>query len=83
MTAASSPLIAATSHVGASRTPGGCVGTVCDPLGPLTTVASFEATTDGQDYIEGGGGNDVVFGGLGQDDILGGSSDFFSLTAAG
>ena len=38
--------------------------------------------TDGEDYIEGNGGNDIVFGGLGQDDILGGSSDFFSLNAA-
>ena len=40
------------------------------------------ATTDGQDYIEGNGGNDIVFGGLGQDDIVGGSSDFFSLDHA-
>ena len=37
---------------------------------------------DGDDYIEGNGGNDVVFGGLGQDDIIGGSSDFFGLTTA-
>ena len=43
-------------------------------------MPSFEAATDGQDYIEGGGGNDVIFGGLGQDDIVGGSSNFFSLT---
>mgnify|MGYP006174761837 CR=1 FL=1 len=35
--------------------------------------------TDGDDYVEGGGGNDVIFGNLGQDDIVGGSSDFFSL----
>ncbi|HZM74531.1 MAG TPA: hypothetical protein VFC19_02330, partial [Candidatus Limnocylindrales bacterium] len=66
---------AATSHVGASRTSGG----VADPVGPLTVVASFEAATDGEDYIEGGGGNDVIFGGLGQDDIVGGSSTFYSL----
>ena len=32
------------------------------------------AGTDGDDYIEGGGGNDVIFGNLGQDDIIGGSS---------
>ena len=36
--------------------------------------------TDGDDYIEGGGGNDVIFGNLGQDDIIGGSSDLFGLT---
>ena len=42
-------------------------------------LASTPAT-DGQDYIEGDGGNDIVFGGLGQDDIVGGSSNFFSLT---
>ncbi|MEX2149864.1 MAG: LEPR-XLL domain-containing protein [Steroidobacteraceae bacterium] len=40
---------------------------------------SFEAVTDGDDYIEGGGGSDVVFGGLGQDDIIGGSSSLFTL----
>ncbi len=62
-------------RVGASRTPGG----PDDPLGPLTAVPSFEAATDGDDYIEGGGGADVIFGGLGQDDIVGGSSSFFSL----
>ncbi|HYC45994.1 MAG TPA: hypothetical protein VED01_10995 [Burkholderiales bacterium] len=67
---------AATSHVGASRTS----GPVTDPVGPLSVVASVERlATDGQDYIEGGGGNDVIFGGLGQDDIVGGSSTFFSL----
>jgi len=71
---------AAASHAGASRTPDGAVGTVVDLIGDLDVVPSFEAVTDGEDYIEGGGGNDIVFGGLGQDDILGGSSDFFSLT---
>lgn len=40
---------------------------------------SFEAATDGDDYIEGGGGNDTIFGGLGQDDIIGGSSSLFTL----
>src|SRR5207247_4437447 len=49
----------------------------------LTLVASFEASTDGDDYIEGGGGNDTVFGGLGQDDIIGGSSNLFTLTTPG
>ncbi|MGH6959423.1 MAG: calcium-binding protein, partial [Dongiaceae bacterium] len=68
---------AATSHVGASRTP-----EAGSPVGPLTIVASFEAAaTDGEDYIEGGGGNDIVFGGLGQDDIVGGSSRMFSLVS--
>jgi hypothetical protein len=70
--------VAATAHVGASRTAGG----PSDPIGPLTVVPSFEAATDGEDLTEGGGGNDVIFGGLGQDDIVGGSSDFFSLIAA-
>ena len=76
-------------HVGASRTPTGCVGAVgslvCDYVGALTTVSLTEqgapTTYDGEDYIEGNAGNDVVFGGLGQDDIVGGSSDFFSLTS--
>jgi hypothetical protein len=40
---------------------------------------SFELDTDGDDYIEGGGGNDTIFGGLGQDDIIGGSSSLFTL----
>jgi Ca2+-binding RTX toxin-like protein len=66
---------AAISHVGASRT----AAPPIDPIGPLTVVPSFEALTDGEDWIEGNGGDDVIFGGLGQDDILGGSSDFFSL----
>ena len=35
---------------------------------------------DGDDYIEGGGGNDVIFGNLGQDDLIGGSSSLFKLT---
>ena len=33
--------------------------------------------TDGDDYIEGNGGNDTIFGGLGQDDIVGDSSDLY------
>jgi Ca2+-binding RTX toxin-like protein len=36
-------------------------------------------TTDGDDYIEGNGGNDLIYGGLGQDDLIGGSSDLFGL----
>ncbi|MBK8460092.1 MAG: calcium-binding protein [Micropruina sp.] len=81
---------AAISHVGASRSPDGCVATstggdspthagTCDLVGDLDQVSSFDGTADGQDYIEGNGGNDIVFGNLGQDDIVGGSSDFFGL----
>jgi Ca2+-binding RTX toxin-like protein len=51
-------------------------------IGDLTVRASFEAATDGDDYIEGNGGNDVIFGNLGQDDIVGGSSDLYGLTEA-
>jgi Ca2+-binding RTX toxin-like protein len=45
----------------------------------LLVIASKEAASDGNDYIEGNGGNDVILGGLGQDDIVGGSSSMFSL----
>jgi Ca2+-binding RTX toxin-like protein len=45
----------------------------------LDIVASFDATTDGDDYIEGNGGSDTIFGNLGQDDIVGGSSSLFTL----
>ena len=81
-------------HVGASRSPDGCPdndtldssptrGGTCDAVGDLDLIASEDDLgADGQDYIEGNGGNDIALGGLGQDDILGGSSDFFSLTAA-
>ena len=55
------------------------VGAHRDADGYLVVAPSFEAATDGNDYIEAGGGADVVFGGLGQDDIIGGSSDLFSL----
>ena len=71
-------------RVGAFRAPDGCTGPagaqVCDFVGPLTIYPSVDRATDGEDYIEGNGGNDLIFGGLGQDDIVGGSSDFFSLT---
>jgi Ca2+-binding RTX toxin-like protein len=61
---------------------GTAVGALRNPNGTLTIRPSFEATTDGDDYIEGNGGNDVIFGNLGQDDIIGGSSNLFSLTAS-
>jgi Ca2+-binding RTX toxin-like protein len=44
------------------------------------TQASATATTDGNDYMEGGGGGDLMFGNLGQDDLIGGSSNLFGLT---
>ncbi|MFN2611440.1 MAG: hypothetical protein ABR507_11310 [Actinomycetota bacterium] len=65
--------------VGAYRTPFLPV----DPEGALTLTPSFEASTDGSDYVEGGGGNDVVFGNLGQDDLIGGSSSLFTLITPG
>ncbi len=45
----------------------------------LVVNPSFEAVTDGDDYIEGNGGDDVIFGNLGQDDIVGDNSSLFSL----
>ncbi|MCW2999090.1 MAG: type secretion target repeat protein, partial [Solirubrobacterales bacterium] len=46
----------------------------------LGLTPSFEVVaTDGDDYVEGGGGNDVIFGNLGQDDLIGGSSNLFTL----
>src|SRR5207247_10026647 len=44
------------------------------------TTPSISAATDGDDYMEGGGGNDLLFGNDGQDDIIGGSSSLFGLT---
>lgn len=38
-----------------------------------------EAVSDGDDYIEGNGGNDRLYGNLGQDDLIGGSSILFGL----
>ena len=40
-----------------------------DPSLDLLVNATFEGLYDGDDYIEGNGGNDVIFGGLGQDDV--------------
>jgi Ca2+-binding RTX toxin-like protein len=54
--------------------------TVTVPRNKLVITPSFEAATDGDDYIEGNGGNDVIFGNLGQDDIIGGNSNLFTLT---
>jgi Ca2+-binding RTX toxin-like protein len=52
-----------------------------NPQADLQVNASFEGRGDGDDYIEGNGGNDVIFGSLGQDDIIGGSSDLYGLVA--
>ncbi|HKS88267.1 MAG TPA: DUF3383 family protein [Stellaceae bacterium] len=59
-------------------------------LGALHVNPSFEATTDGNNYIEGGGNlpgatssaSTVIFGGIGQNDIIGGNSDLFTLHLA-
>src|SRR6185503_18038848 len=53
--------------------------TAFELIGVLDVQPSFEAATDGDDYIEGNGGKDVIFGNHGQDDIIGGSSDLFNL----
>ncbi len=58
---------------------GTAVGRAATPPATWWSLPSVERPTDGDDYIEGGGGNDVVFGGLGQDDLIGGSSSLFSL----
>jgi Ca2+-binding RTX toxin-like protein len=50
-----------------------------DAAGLLVVQPSSEAAGDGDDYIEGNGGNDLIFGNLGQDDIIGGNSSLFSL----
>jgi Ca2+-binding RTX toxin-like protein len=47
--------------------------------GTLDWNPSFELESDGDDYIEGNGGNDTIFGNLGQDDLIGGNSDLFGL----
>jgi Ca2+-binding RTX toxin-like protein len=49
------------------------------PLEPQALPRSFEAASDGDDYIEGGSGNSVIFGNLGQNDIIGGNSNMFGL----
>jgi Ca2+-binding RTX toxin-like protein len=51
-------------------------GSITLPAG--TSVEDFAgAGADGDDYVEGGGGNDLVFGDLGQDDLIGGSSSLY------
>ena len=60
-----------------SAATGTCTGRSRDVL---VVMPSTEAATDGDDYVEGGGGRDVVFGNLGRDDLVGGSSDLFCST---
>ena len=63
---------------------GAPVGASISAGGALIVQASVESlASDGDDYIEGGGGNDVVFGNLGQDDIIGGSSSLYGLATPG
>ncbi|MEQ9410084.1 MAG: hypothetical protein RIK87_20275 [Fuerstiella sp.] len=66
-------------------------GTVLDASGNRTldirvirmSVDDLEGSeTDGDDYIEGGGGRDLIYGNLGQDDIVGGSSSMFGTASA-
>jgi Ca2+-binding RTX toxin-like protein len=52
-----------------------------DAAGLLQVQPSFEAASDGDDYVEGNAGDDTILGGLGQDDLVGGSSSLFSLVA--
>ncbi|HEY3922827.1 MAG TPA: hypothetical protein VGL76_12045 [Gaiellaceae bacterium] len=54
------------------------VGACRDASNALDVSPSVDRSTDGSDYIEGGGGNDVIFGNQGQDDIVGGNSDLFA-----
>ncbi len=51
-----------------------------DASNALVLRPSFDAAGDGQDYVEGGGGNDILLGNQNQDDLIGGNSDLFSLT---
>ena len=46
------------------------------------TPSAGNALTDGDDYVEGNGGQDLIFGNLGQDDLIGGSSSLFGLDTA-
>jgi hypothetical protein len=49
-----------------------------DANNALDLYPSITAPTDGNNYIEGGGGSNIIFGGGGQNDLIGGSSDLFS-----
>jgi Ca2+-binding RTX toxin-like protein len=51
-----------------------------DPEGFGVRTLQFvllEQLSDGNDYLEGNGGNDLMFGNLGADDLIGGSSSLF------
>ncbi|KEO50941.1 LEPR-XLL domain-containing protein [Thioclava pacifica] len=76
---------------------GGSNVTIADaPVLPVTPAnlkalrfSVGSSAADGDDYIEGNGGNDRIYGNLGQDDLIGGSSElaakalFSSLTGEG
>jgi Ca2+-binding RTX toxin-like protein len=64
----------------ASKLAGAPVTAYRDPVNGLVIVPSFESSTDGDDYVEGGDGNDLILGNLGQDDLIGGNSNLFGLT---
>ena len=53
-----------------------------DVSNALLLRASIDLASDGQDYIEGGGGSDILFGNQNQDDLIGGSSNMFNLLTA-
>ena len=54
-----------------------CATSTTNDDSSLIVHPSVEQAADGDDYIEGNGGNDAIFGGLGQDDIVGDSSDLY------
>ncbi|HET7128184.1 MAG TPA: hypothetical protein VFJ93_03815, partial [Gaiellaceae bacterium] len=70
------------------REPPTCTGSlathdyVCQGTGDEILYPSTDRPTDGEDYIEGNGGNDLILGGLGQDDLVGGNSSMFSLAGS-
>jgi Ca2+-binding RTX toxin-like protein len=66
----------------ASRAGGPGVSALRNASGDLVVTPSFDAASDGDDYIEGNSGSDIIFGNLGQDDIIGGSSNLFGLVNA-
>jgi hypothetical protein len=53
--------------------------TLVSGIDTIFQFSAFEDEGDGDDYIEGNGGNDRIYGGLGQDDLIGGSSILFGL----
>ena len=79
VSAGSASACTAGGHPG-SATVASRVGACKDASYNMLLNPSVDSSSDGDDYIEGGGGDDVIFGNQGQDDIVGGSSNFFGLT---